>query len=586
MKKKFFFLAVFLLVSKIFSQEVLTRFNTSWFEVIPGEVVSEPAVTSFGFCLITDAKTISSFTNTGKLLWEKDFKQYRDSKIYTLPEDFYLVVKNSFRTISLLNPSGYEIWSKQMDLPLYGNPLAGRDGRFFIRTITSVSCFGITGIQKWTLELPKQNSIPMNELPDGSFVVFLEQLENNKTKGLRISPFGEILEEIIFSGVVLKAESCNEGVLLNFEDGSAGLFSLNKENNAENKWVLQTEQLKPNKQQCENARFVVDDSKNKVIYIYPEENKCHLYSIDPSTGVVTGLFVIDKINGYKIQKAIYQDKNVFITDYKNGAYYSEYGVNLWNGIMPLQNGKPVFNYTIFTNDNSLILCGADWTLSGYKLKQSMKKQTGTEKIKKNYNQFLDDFNNSYAYLAEINSNLASEKRILQLKNGNYGKKEITFINELNEASTSYSSFISSKATNYSEGKSLFETDVADLEKVMLQLSLFSTDSFNHSISKYLKVVTNRTLQFALLSGISENGYDPDLMIMKSLNILAGKTNTKDDLMLKKICDSVYSICVFMGRPAYNDLGKDIIKPLLGGSYSTQTRMYARDTLKKIMDLEL
>lgn len=585
MKKKFLLLISFILTVNFYAQEVLTRFNTSWFQVITGKVMSEPAVTSFGFCLITDSKSISSFTNTGKLLWEKDFKQYRDSRIYTLPEDFYLLVKNSYRTISVLNPSGYEIWSVDLDMPVYGSPLCGRDGRFFIRTIDSIHCFGITGLKKWSLQIPKQNAIPMTELPDGSFVVFMEHLENNKTKGLRISPFGEIMEEIIFAGKVLTTASCNDGVLLTFDDGTAGLFALSSNRNAENKWVLQTKQLKPKKQQCENAFFIVDETKSKVVYVFPDEKKCTIYNIKPSTGEIGTSFIIDQINGYKIQKAVYQDKNIFLTDNKYGAYYSEYGVNLWNGIMPLQNGTPLFNYTIFTNDSSLILCGNDWTLSGYKLKQTVRKQNNSNS-KKDYDQFLDDFNNSYAYLGQINSNLASEDRINKLKNGNYGNKEITYMNELNEACASYSSFLSSKATNYSDGKSIFETDAADLEKVMLQLSLFSGDAYNSYISKYLRTVTNRTLQFVLLTGISENGYDPDLKIMNSLNIMAGKTSTKDDLMLKKICDSVYSICVFMGRPAYNSMGKNIIKPLLGSSYSSQTRLYARNTLKKIMDLEL
>ena len=116
--------------------------------------------------------------------------------------------------------------------------------------------------------------------------------------------------------------------------------------------------------------------------------------------------------------------------------------------------------------------------------------------------------------------------------------------------------------------------------------MFSDSYFNKYISKFLKTLNNRSLLFALLKGISVNGYDPDLEIMEALDILAGKTNYKDKQMLSKICDSVYSICLFMGRPAFNSKGKNIVSKMLSSNYDSKTRLYARDILKKIAELEL
>jgi len=588
MKKVSYLICCIFLLNNLFlfSQEVLDKSNTFWSEVIPGKIISEPAVTSFGFSIISDARTVSTYSNSGKILWEKELKNYREAKVYALPEDFFLIVKNSFRTMTLLNPSGCEIWSKEFEYPIYGKPFYGRDGRFFIRTLSEIYCFGITGICKWKIDVPLQSSIEVQELPDGSFVTFLEKLEDGKTKGLRISPFGEILEEIIFAGKVLKSNSCNTGILLNFDDGAAGLFSLNNEKKAENKWVLQNSQLKPTYEQIQNACFTVDThNQDSVFYVFPLKERLQLFAINTKDGSVIQSFYMDDVNGFELTKILYQNKNIFASDGKSASYYSMNGTSLWYGTLPSRSGKATFNYEIFTNDNTLIFCNTDWSLDAYKLLQNMGSASNHTKQKK-YDAFFSPVSDAYLYLNQMNQDLASNKRIMELKNGNYGTKEIQFINELNEACYSYSSFLSSKSTNYSEGKSFFETDVTDLELAMCQLSLFSDSQFNSYISKFLKNVDNRNLIFALLSGIAENGYDPELKIMNGLSILAGKTKYKDDAMLCKICDSVYSICLFMGRPAYNSKGKDIIKQMLGANYSSKTRVYARNTLKKIMDLEL
>ena len=102
MKKLFF---VIFLISSFFlySQENLNKFNTSWSNVISGKVISKPSISSFGFTFIADSRTIMSFSNQGTLLWEKNLSDWRDAKLLSLPQDFYLLLNKSNRKISLLN---------------------------------------------------------------------------------------------------------------------------------------------------------------------------------------------------------------------------------------------------------------------------------------------------------------------------------------------------------------------------------------------------------------------------------------------------------------------------------------------------
>ena len=90
-------------------------------------------------------------------------------------------------------------------------------------------------------------------------------------------------------------------------------------------------------------------------------------------------------------------------------------------------------------------------------------------------------------------------------------------------------------------------------------------------------------------GYTFTGWDQQVqsaMGTEDLTYTARWSKNKDTAYLNTICDSVYSICLFMGRPAYNKKGKDILKSLMGIGYSSKTRNYARDTLKKIIALEL
>ena len=82
------------------------------------------------------------------------------------------------------------------------------------------------------------------------------------------------------------------------------------------------------------------------------------------------------------------------------------------------------------------------------------------------------------------------------------------------------------------------------------------------------------------------GYDPDGKLLEAIERNATLAGNKDSAYLNSICDAVYSICLFMGRPAWNKKGKEILKSFMGTGYSTDTRLYARDTLKKIISLEL
>uniref|UniRef100_UPI002598E53C hypothetical protein n=1 Tax=uncultured Treponema sp. TaxID=162155 RepID=UPI002598E53C len=193
----------------------LSADNADWTCVIGGEAVTRPVQTSYGFVVLTDGKMISACTENGTKLWEKPVPGRPDPFLTVISKDFLVTVSDK-KTISLINPSGVVLWSKKLPHQVTESALPGKDARFFVKGKKNISCFGINGVCKWSIETPSLSSIPLVTLNDGTILAVLLNSENGKSSGIRISPFGTVLETISFAGIVSGAMTCDYGVLLAF----------------------------------------------------------------------------------------------------------------------------------------------------------------------------------------------------------------------------------------------------------------------------------------------------------------------------------------------------------------------------------
>ena len=583
MKKSVKGLAVTILLFSFFSlpaQETLSNFNTSWTSVLPGTALCEPEETSYGFCLATDARNIMGYTSAGKLLWEKSTGRVRNLSLTTLNGDFVLFHDKDKNVIRLFNPSGTEIWSKTLDFKLFSKPFAGRDGRFFLCGEKTVCCLGINGTERWRLETEYQKELSMQELPDGSLIIFLQD-EKGKTKGLRVSPFGEMLENILFAGSITTASSCKDGILLTFTDGSAGLFSL-KNGLAESCWVSSVKDGTP--------LFTISKDKSDYRLLSLTKSNITIYTIRSEDGQVAASRTLNGVNGSELLKAEMTASGIFIADASKAILLSPDYVELWSAQMPASVRTKTVNQLIYSQNDYLILCSKNWSMDAWHTVQTT---NGTNKANNVLKNIQSDYS-SFAplELAEINyynqgaffNVLKDPSRISKLKEGSYGYLEKEWLSQTLSIAKLYSMNSSSSDFGIRKEKSVFETDSAGFEAVLVQLALLGTDQTQNAAAGILSSSDNKTYCRALLSNIC--GYDPEGKLLDAIERNASRAGNKDSAYLNSICDTVYSICLFMGRPAYNKKGKDILKSLMGVGYSSKTRNYARDTLKKIISLEL
>ena len=577
--------AVFILISAIMfstvsvcAQEKLSNYNTSWTAVIPGTPLCEPAVTSYGFCIATDARNIMGFSSSGKLLWEKNIGRIRNLSITTLPGDFVLFYDKSNNILKLFNPSGGEIWSKALDFILNSKPLSGRDGRFFVYGQTTVSCYGINGTRRWTLETAPQKEVSAQELPDGSIIIFLAD-ENGCTKGLRVSPFGEQLENITFAGSINNTWTCNEGVLLSFTDGSAGLFSI--ENGLSvNRWVAQAK--------GETSVFSVKTDGSDFRLLTLSDGAISVYKINAADGSVLSSKKFTELNGRQLERTYYSNSGLFICDQKSAILIDDEYNEVWSAQMPDSMLNKNVSFTGYLQNDYLLFCNRNWSINAYHTAQttSKSKETVLKNIQADYSSFVTADGIEFNYAVEgIFFNSVKDPSISEkIKNGDFGTDEQKWLSQALSIARLYSLDNTSSDFGIHVENSVFKTDSAGFEAVLLQLASLGTAQTQNAAADIISKSLNKAYCRVLMSNIC--GYDPDARLLDALERNAELAGNKDISYINSICDAVYSVCLFMGRPAYNRKGREIIKKFMSMGYPSGARSYARDTLKKIISLEL
>lgn len=217
----------------------LSKIPHAWLSVLGGSSLTRPVKTSYGWADLTDGSMITSFTEDGTILWKGSLPSATLNFISADNDDF-LAVPLRNKKLCFINPRGKVLWTKEIGFEAKCAPFFGRDGRMFAFGKDSIACFGANGIRKWSMTSGFLDaSLPAAEFSDGTLVVFLDAEEDGKTVGLRISPFGEQIERIVFASRVVNSLSVPEGVLLAFADGSLGLCAIDEESgDSFSKWTF------------------------------------------------------------------------------------------------------------------------------------------------------------------------------------------------------------------------------------------------------------------------------------------------------------------------------------------------------------
>ncbi len=566
---------------------LLKKENAKFSTVLSGKALCPPQETSYGFCILTDAKTLTAISSSGKILWEKIVQGVPEPYLTVLNDDFILQVSGK-KILNFINPSGKQIWKKVLPFNILEKPFCGRDGRIFVRGKKNIACLGLNGILKWKVQTNEQSEIFPQELNDGTILFFLKEIENGCSKAIRVSPFGEIIATFTFSGIVKSAFSCDEGVLLSFENGGLGLCSV-EDNSTITKWAhASSENIFFNTKNYKSATFI-PLSKTKTALALPYITGTRFIFFENKTGNLTSIFETSEID---ITQKTYAGKTeneegLFVSDKKNAIIFTPTGRILYSVSLPEnQNGKK-WNYISCSSKNTLLLCETSWLFMGWKTLQSSPsaKKFKTQN-KKDYSSFytintkiFDDYANNFSKIETKYADSARENLLLE---GNYGILEENWASIILSSYKSYYNFNFQKTSKSSRSQqNIFEIDAKGTQTLINQLALLGTNDFNKEISKLLSVSDDYSKTTLLVRACKIFPYDPDFLILNQLEKIVLKSPVSNSTLLEEIADAVFEICNFMGRRALYSHGKEILTTLLFPKYDIKVREKARKNLFKI-----
>ena len=565
------------------SSESITKvdeMDRSWFNVLSGSPSSAPLNTNYGFLIVEDSKFLSSYSRSGQRLWQTNTKA--KIKDISISETEFIAVTNQNNQLQLINPSGLVLWTKSLGFTSLSAPFFGFDGRTFVRGINQLSCFGINGIQKWTIKTDNQNSLEPKLLNDGSIILFLEKTHDGKTCALRISPFGNVLEEIVFQGKVVNAFTCDSGIILVFSSGEIGMASIKADSSKEigliySKWI--------NK----NVKCTAFSSCRKLQATkYAIFTPGYLVVINTDKGQIEKYFNIPEItdNNYLFFESI--DDKFVIAQNSSCTVYNLSGKKIKHIQMPSKSGKYKWEFSFFMNSGYLTFLSKDWTINSFKIISTSKEK---ESPTFSYYQSKKLISGYKSYITNLD--YKPEKRTFgaesfnALKSGNYGLKEIDISNIVN---TVINSYYESKTTA-SMNRDTFELisvqyNLSDMENILNLIPLLQSQYFQQKIAYLLSVEDDKTMILKLLKTVKECGYDPGGEILSQIELLVKRTNPKDQVILQSCADAVYEICRFMGRPALLSKGKEILGGLFYPQYDESTKKAARSAMQKLAELNM
>ena len=602
MKRLAFLYAAFILtLSAAFSAEQisLSADNADWTCVIGGEAVTRPVQTSYGFVVLTDGKMISACTENGTKLWEKPVPGRPDPFLTVISKDFLVTVSDK-KTISLINPSGVVLWSKKLPYQVTESALPGKDARFFVKGKKNISCFGINGVCKWSIETPSLSSIPLVTLNDGTILAVLLNSENGKSSGIRISPFGTVLETISFAGIVSGAMTCDYGVLLAFSPGGFGLCAVNeKEKLTGTKWAVPSndyalQSASPSK----GTEFVPVSQSLSALLLSSSGKSVKVILFENRTGKIVNIFYADALDFLRLSaaKGALGGEGIFLSDDRTGRVYDTAGNIVWSAALPSASSRAGnWNFLSYTKNNVIVICSKSWVMNGFRTVQRLSGKKNVSSVQKKSgnpvryeNFYIIDTAQFNRYFSEsLGEDILGKNRISVLQKGMYGPDEINFSSKLFSVCKAYSQFLSSASSGArTEEKSIFYRDTIGLQETVMQLSLLGTDEVPELIASLIQTEKNMQNLAFLMKAAGQCAYDPDGRMLRAIEKRLLTLPPRNTTVLVALSDAAYEICRFMGRPAFFSHCMEIQKSLLSNQYDNTVHEAVRKNLSKTAALNM
>ncbi|MCR5613922.1 hypothetical protein [Treponema sp.] len=577
------------------AQVKIDELDRSWFSVLGGSPSSKPVLYEYGFLVIQESRLLACYSKNGQLLWQKNM----GAKInyMTLTQSGFVIVITQRNQLLLVNPSGLILWKVDLSITPLCAPCSGLDGRIIIKGANEVCCYGIGGALKWTMSVDSLNGMELKTLNDGSILAFLEITYQGKSSALRISPYGTVLEEIIFQGLVVNSFETFQGVMLVFSNGQLGMCSVQKNGSEQSAKLTQPVKKDPQGQSPDllpgayskwiNQKLTLTD---KTVFYKISRDKTAVYTpgsylavVNNQTGTAESSFLVPQFSSSS-NVTLYNSKDKYIIyDSENCVAYNSKGTCLKNLKMPSKTGKYSWEYFFYIDTGYIAFLAKNWTLNAFKV---ISVSEVNENLRASGSHSYSEFLKSDGIRPL--SDKFSQSVYKTLEQQNYGIKELYISQNVLNALNAY--YYDKSSASLITKDTAFKLDIEytpmDIENILKLIPLLQSQFFQSELANFIANEKDKALIIRALKSVSECAYDPESEILNQIELLVKRTSPRDKAVLDAAANAVYEICRFMGRPALLKKGKAILSGMFYPQYDESTKKTVRSVMQKLADLDM
>ncbi len=543
-----------------FAQEEI---SAQWQSVVGGTVVATPKKTSYGFVMISEGRIMNASTENGTIIWRKNIRG-RPSPFFSITEEnFVYITTDNAKKLSLYNPDGIFLWEVDLEESATADPLPGRDGRVFVLENDTLSAYGAQGGRKWRIEIGEGAGFPLVEMNDGSLLYVLGENGIPTSAAIRISPYGQIIEKIEFIDTITTIQDYEDGVILGFENGSIGSCAVidGVTKTISSAFTVESDAYPKSIVIGDDSFFVLFSDAS--ISEFSMENNSVIWRKDLLSTLDNSSVYLSYINGSLV---------VANTEYVCAYYSAESnrgGSIAWEKRIASSSGA---YFPFITGSAYLVLSHPNWVVAGYNLLDSelISENVMTEgkKVTVSYSTFKENSKHTRQSIEAIYEHL---------QNDDYGALEVQYQKRINSEITTYNQEYQSFITN---------TNIAEKSLVYLSTALFESSDYNYIIPLMLNGEIDPYFIQLALQVAATIAYDPrEIMLAAIEEYYSLHKSLLSDAVQMSVCDAVYSICKYMGRPALTKRGKQILSDMIQTSESMHVQKKVGETLFKFIELE-
>lgn len=519
-----------------------------WIRVLPGELMTSPAVHGDRIFSLTDNRSVTCLSTTGDFLWSRPVRG-KHIPYLEVTENGMVYVLSRDGLLTVLSRDGMLLWTMRFGLEPVAPPYRGKDGRNFFLFQKYIVCMTDYGTILWKRPVSLQQFAGVSRTGDGNLVLY-----NTDGSVLLYSPFGTELGTCFLEKAPESIAPLPSGFAAGFPNGSLEFHDVRTGAagaRIEKMWQIHgpgsIAAVAPHK----GTIYCV--YRNGTISAYNETDGTLLWNSGIGIGV-SGKTRIDFSYG-----------RITVLSAALAASFDENGTRIWVHVPESLRATP-----IISEDGRLYGAGSGWTVAAYNpedrilgRKNSIKSETyGILNITFSVYPYINTADQLYAFFDRVEQAVAA---------GEVGDSEPLFARWLSDILTG----------SYSDPFSDMRPDSTSRGRAASLLGRLGSREYRPLLLHAAQGPFDESLAIGIVYGLSRFGPDTTGESVQAVRSLAQRAGVQRTAVQFAACDALSVLARFSSAGVRDDAVRALTS-FSAEPWKDQVRNYARKTLESLL----